>query len=92
MNQLDALRNHALFVNDGSFQRLLVETARHALSSSSLAVLELPRDAACTRSSNASRLANSCNAGVIRACYVKLLVVSLTSHSTLVSHDRPPAI
>ena len=57
MNQLDALREHALFMCDGGFERLLVETARNVLNASAISVLELPEDAACGNSSNASRLA-----------------------------------
>ena len=56
MNQLDALRAHALYINDGGFNCLMVETSRKALNESAMSVLDLPHDAVCGTASSATRL------------------------------------
>ena len=68
MNQLDSLRSHALYVNDGHMNGLMVETARKALNDTAMSVLDLPRDAACGEASLASQLQSKLDSLERRSC------------------------
>ena len=56
MNQLDALREHALYMNDGRFNKLMTDSARKALNQSSFDTLQLAVDVAFAPASHATRL------------------------------------
>ena len=53
MNEVCALREHALYVNDGRFWKMAKDTAAKALNQSSMDLLELPCDVTCPASDSA---------------------------------------